>query len=139
MPGANSVGPGSPGRFNGFALPVAPPVPGVLSDRLPPRYDGLALGHGQFSNQPPPFVPDRPALSPRQYQRDLLGSGNAPAPGNGAAYGNVPGGSPSGTGYGGGYGATPYDAAPYPVPYSATPSGRPSAPLGSSARIDGEE
>ncbi len=134
------VSPGhSPGTFSGPALPVAPPVPGVLSDRLPPRYDGLALGHGQFSNQPAPFVPDRPALTPRQYQRDLLDSGGIPVPNDELARGNLLGGSSPVTGYGSGYGATPYDAIPYAVPYGAAPMGRTSpVPFGSSARIDGE-
>lgn len=120
------------GTTGGSAFPVAPVVPGVLSNQVPPRYDSLALGHAQYADQPPPPSIDVPVgrnggLSAGYGQGGAYGRGTVN--GNGGAYG----------GYGDG-------AAGYPVPYpveGSTAGGRQgrgatAAPFGSSAVIDGE-
>ena len=102
-----------------LAQPVARPVPGVLSDAPPPRYDGLALGHAQFANEPPPGTG-------RQRGRDATDADGLRSSSSGYAtdqYGS--------TGQYGGY------AVPYPVDRGNGQGGRPT-PFGSSASLDGD-
>ncbi len=112
---AAPVGPGS----TMLAQPVVRPVPGVLSDAPPPRYDGLALGHAQFANEPPPRI----AGQRGRYAPDADGLRSSSG-----GYATGPYGSA------GQYGGYPV---PYPVERGNGQGARPT-PFGSSASLDGD-